>query len=79
MLPSGGLDPVLRGLVGRPAKQNNMQMPDELRERLFKFSEQLALDLASIDLQRGRDHGLPGTSPVQPFSCAVVLCRYLFF
>uniref|UniRef100_A0A3P8VZB0 Thyroid peroxidase n=1 Tax=Cynoglossus semilaevis TaxID=244447 RepID=A0A3P8VZB0_CYNSE len=50
------------GLVGRPAKLNtqNKMMPDDLRERLFKFSTQLALDLASLNMQRGRDHGLPG-------------------
>lgn len=61
--PAGGLDPVLRGLVGRKAKLNTQEhmMHDELRDRLFKFSSELALDLAALNLQRGRDHGLPGT------------------
>lgn len=56
------MDPILRGLVGRAAKlntQSNM-MTDELREKLFKFSANLALDLASLNMQRGRDHGIPG-------------------
>uniref|UniRef100_A0A3Q3WWT0 Uncharacterized protein n=1 Tax=Mola mola TaxID=94237 RepID=A0A3Q3WWT0_MOLML len=58
----GGLDPILRGLVGRKAKLNTQDhlMHDELRERLFEFTSELALDLASLNLQRGRDHGLPG-------------------
>lgn len=62
MNSSGGLDPILRGLVGRKAKLNTQDhmMADELRERLFKFSSELALDLASLNMQRGRDHGLPG-------------------
>ncbi|XP_062235980.1 eosinophil peroxidase-like [Platichthys flesus] len=58
----GGLDPILRGLMGRPAKLSTQthMMPEELRNQLFKFSSDLALDLAAINLQRGRDHGLPG-------------------
>ncbi|XP_053180992.1 eosinophil peroxidase-like [Scomber japonicus] len=58
----GGLDPILRGLVGRQAKLNTQDhmMNEDLRDRLFKFSTELALDLAALNLQRGRDHGLPG-------------------
>ncbi|XP_034458811.1 eosinophil peroxidase isoform X2 [Hippoglossus hippoglossus] len=58
----GGIDPLLRGLIGRPAKlstQDHM-MVDALRERLFQFVQELALDLGSLNIQRGRDHGLPG-------------------
>ncbi|KAM8866067.1 eosinophil peroxidase-like [Synchiropus picturatus] len=65
----GGLDPILRGLLGRRAKLNTQEhmMPDELREHLFKFSKDLALDLAALNLQRGRDHGLPGYSEWRRF------------
>ena len=66
---SGGVDPILRGLVGQRAKlntQDNM-MNTDLRDRLFKFLDDLALDLAALNLQRGRDHGwlcLNGVKPV---------------
>ncbi|XP_041792243.1 eosinophil peroxidase-like [Chelmon rostratus] len=65
----GGLDPILRGLVGRKAKLNTQDhmMTDELRERLFEFSTELALDLASLNMQRGRDHGLPGYNKWRKF------------
>ncbi|XP_048855454.1 eosinophil peroxidase [Brienomyrus brachyistius] len=58
----GGIDPVLRGLIGRPAQLNvqGHMMNDELREKLFQFTSQVALDLAALDMQRSRDHGLPG-------------------
>ncbi|XP_061657040.1 eosinophil peroxidase isoform X2 [Syngnathoides biaculeatus] len=58
----GGIDSLLRGLVGRPAKLNTQDhmMVNALRERLFEFVQHLALDLGSLNMQRGRDHGLPG-------------------
>ncbi|XP_061589166.1 eosinophil peroxidase-like [Cololabis saira] len=58
----GGLDPLLRGLIRRPAKLNTQDhmMVDALRERLFMFVKRLSLDLAALNMQRGRDHGLPG-------------------
>ncbi|CAL8281587.1 eosinophil peroxidase [Gadus morhua] len=58
----GGIDSLIRGLAGSPAKlgtQDNL-MVDAVRERLFQFVQHLALDLGSINMQRGRDHGIPG-------------------
>uniref|UniRef100_A0A671V2C1 Eosinophil peroxidase-like n=1 Tax=Sparus aurata TaxID=8175 RepID=A0A671V2C1_SPAAU len=65
----GGLDPIVRGLVGKPAKLNTQDhmMPDELREKLFKFTMDLALDLGALNMQRGRDHGLPGYNKWRKF------------
>ncbi|XP_071339083.1 eosinophil peroxidase-like [Trachinotus anak] len=65
----GGLDPILRGLVGRQAKLNTQDhmMTDELRDRLFEFSAELALDLGALNMQRGRDHGLPGYNKWRQF------------
>jgi len=57
----GGLDPVLRGLVFGQAKlvAPRSVMNDELREKLFQLENKSGFDLASLNLQRGRDHGLP--------------------
>ncbi|XP_015242750.1 PREDICTED: eosinophil peroxidase-like [Cyprinodon variegatus] len=65
----GGVDPLLRGLMGRPAKLNTQDhmMVDALRERLFQFVMHLALDLGSLNMQRSRDHGLPGYNAWRKF------------
>ncbi|XP_029371318.1 eosinophil peroxidase isoform X2 [Echeneis naucrates] len=65
----GGIDPLLRGLIGRPAKLNTQDhmMVDALRERLFQFVQHLALDLGSLNMERGRDHGLPGYNAWRKF------------
>uniref|UniRef100_A0A8C2UQL3 Thyroid peroxidase n=1 Tax=Chinchilla lanigera TaxID=34839 RepID=A0A8C2UQL3_CHILA len=62
LIQEGGVDPILRGLLARPAKLQvpEQLMNEELTERLFVLSTPGSLDLASLNLQRGRDHGLPG-------------------
>ncbi|XP_068166580.1 eosinophil peroxidase-like [Antennarius striatus] len=61
VLFEGGIDPILRGLLVNPAKMNvqDQLMNEELRDRLFINSGRVALDLASLNLQRARDHGIP--------------------
>ncbi|KTF77102.1 hypothetical protein cypCar_00024445 [Cyprinus carpio] len=65
----GGIDPLLRGLIGRPAKLNTQDhmMVNALRERLFAFTSHIALDLAALNMQRSRDHGIPGYNAWRQF------------
>ncbi|XP_060703807.1 eosinophil peroxidase-like [Hemiscyllium ocellatum] len=62
LIKEGGVDPLMRGLLGRPAKlpTQDRMLPDELREKLFELTAHLGMDLGSLNMQRSRDHGLPG-------------------
>nr|XP_015819780.1 eosinophil peroxidase isoform X2 [Nothobranchius furzeri] len=64
IVQEGGIDPVLRGLLLSPAKLQTpgQMMVEELTERLFQAQGGMPLDLGALNLQRGRDHGLPGYS-----------------
>lgn len=62
IIEEGGIDPLLRGLFATPAKLKTpgQFLNSELTEKLFRAAHEVALDLASLNIQRGRDHGLPG-------------------
>ena len=59
IVEEGGIDPLLRGLFGTAAKGHHHSLNNELTERLFEMAHTVALDLAALNLQRGRDHGIP--------------------
>ncbi|XP_043980338.1 eosinophil peroxidase [Gambusia affinis] len=69
VIQEGGIDPVLRGMLLSPAKLQTagQMMVEELTERLFQAQGGMPLDLGALNLQRGRDHGLPGYSSWRQF------------
>ncbi|XP_074845242.1 thyroid peroxidase [Carettochelys insculpta] len=69
LIKGGGLDPLLRGMLAKSAKLllQDQMMNEELTERLVVLSNNGSLDLASLNLQRGRDHGLPGYNDWREF------------
>ncbi|MEZ5444043.1 MAG: peroxidase family protein [Lysobacterales bacterium] len=55
----GGIEPLLRGLATQRCQQLDLQVVDEVRDFLFGLPGHGGFDLASLNIQRGRDHGLP--------------------
>ncbi|NWH60685.1 PERE peroxidase, partial [Geococcyx californianus] len=62
VIMEGGVDPLIRGMMvdhAKLAKQDQL-LVEELQNHLFEQTEIMGLDLAALNMQRGRDHGLPG-------------------
>lgn len=61
LVDEGGVDPLLRGMFSTPAKLKTptQNLNTELTEKLFHTAHAVALDLAAINIQRGRDHAIP--------------------
>lgn len=55
---NGGVEPLLRGLADGTAQELDTQIVDDLRNFLFSEDGGVGFDLASFNIQRGRDLGL---------------------
>ena len=76
LLRQTGIEPLLRGLAGQLAQDVDAYVVDDVRNFLFGQPGAGGFDLVSLNIQRGRDHGLPsyndarralGLRPVQQF------------
>ena len=65
LLSEGGVEPVLRGLSEYLQENTDTLVVDDLRNFLFGRPGQGGLDLAAVNIQRGRDHGLPSFNKVR--------------
>lgn len=67
-----GIDPILRGFAAQTAQAVDPFVVDDVRNFLFGPPGQGGFDLASLNTQRGRDHGLPSLNDARE---ALGLCR----
>ncbi|MGI9364998.1 MAG: peroxidase family protein [Rhizobiaceae bacterium] len=59
LVDEGGIDAILRGVGTTAAQQIDAMIVDDVRNFLFDPPGAGGLDLVSLNIQRGRDHGLP--------------------
>jgi len=54
----GGIDPLLKGLASQKMQEIEPLIIDDIRNFMFGLPGSGGLDLVSLNIQRGRDHGL---------------------
>ncbi|MEM7024786.1 MAG: peroxidase family protein [Pseudomonadota bacterium] len=59
IIEDGGIDPILRGLGDQTAQELDTHVVEDVRSFLFAEGSAFGLDLASLNIQRGRDLGVP--------------------
>jgi hypothetical protein len=60
LIDEGGIEPLLRGLAAQAHQAIDVFVVDDGRNFLFGPPGAGGFDLAALNIQRGRDHGLPG-------------------
>lgn len=66
ILDDGGIEPILRGLASQRAQRVDLLVIDDVRNFLvLDFPGGIRLDLPSLNIQRGRDHGLPDYNSIR--------------
>ena len=69
----GGIEPILRGLGANAMEEIDARVIDDVRNFLFADPTSVGIDLAAMNIQRGREHGLPDFNTVrQRFGLAPV-------
>lgn len=65
LLQETGIDSILKYVASSQSEEIDLQVVDSLRNFLFGAPGQGGLDLASLNIQRGRDHGLADYNSVR--------------
>ncbi|MEE2759765.1 MAG: peroxidase family protein [Candidatus Thermoplasmatota archaeon] len=55
----GGIAPIFRGMAAQIQPANDIYYGEDLRNHLFGMPGAGGMDLCAMDIQRGRDHGVP--------------------
>ncbi|RZF46188.1 hypothetical protein LSTR_LSTR011542 [Laodelphax striatellus] len=64
---SSNLDALIRGLATQSSQSMDLQFSEAITNFLYRENQSYGLDRLSLDIQRGRDHGLPGYNVFREF------------
>lgn len=76
LIEEDSIDPILRGLATQPHQAVDAFVIQDIRNFLFGAPGDGGLDLPSLNIQRGRDHGVPSFNDMRE---AMGLDRYTLF
>ncbi|MEM6377654.1 MAG: peroxidase family protein, partial [Bacteroidota bacterium] len=76
VMDDGGLDPFLKGMALQMQQEFDAKIIDDVRNFLFGHPGAGGLDLASINISRGRERGLPDLNTIRR---ELGLTPYVFF
>jgi peroxidase len=65
LITTGGVDNLLLGLASQAAQEVDTLVIDDVRNFLFGQPGAGGFDLVSLNIQRGRDHGIPSYTEVR--------------
>ena len=65
LITTGGIDSLLQGLASQEAQEIDAMVIDDVRNFLFGQPGAGGFDLVSLNIQRGRDHGIPSYTEVR--------------
>ena len=65
IINEGGIDPILRGLAYAPSQLLDSKITNEMRNFLFTPPTLFNMDLAALNVHRGRDHGFGSYNQVR--------------
>jgi hypothetical protein len=67
LINEGGIEPILRGLTSQICQSIDPFVIDDVRNFLFGAPGSGGFDLVALNIQRGRDHGLPSYNDVREY------------
>ena len=65
MILSGGVDPFFKGMATQVQQEMDCKVVDDVRNFLFGAPGQGGLDLAAININRGRERGIPSFNQIR--------------